>query len=226
MDLRGFGGTMSQRPVRPEHTSSEEGVAMAGKDMKILFAAENTPSAVKMVSDVLTKLDADIFLVDTLEDVHSITAQDQFDVILAAARLSDGQGIDLLQTGIAADTPFILVDDTVDAERVLEAVRLGAADVVHPHHTTDEVISTIDRTVRRGRLCRRDIRRSQRLRKLSSKLIGDRRELRQRVDLICRDLVVAYQRLAEKVVSIPEVGATAADGRWETGDAESSLATE
>jgi len=199
---------------------------MAGREMKILFAAENTQSAVKMVSDVLTKLDADIFLVDTLEDARSITAQNQFDVILAAARISGGQGIDLLQAGIAPDTPFILVEDTVDAERVLKAMRLGAADVVHPHHTTDEVIRTIDRTVRRGRLCRRDIRRSQRLRRLSSKLIGDRRELRQRVDLICRDLVVAYQKLAEKVVGMPEAGVPAADRRWETGDTETSLATE
>lgn len=199
---------------------------MAGKDMRIMFAAENTKATAAMLQDMLTKLDADIFLVDTVEDARSLAAQEQFDVILSAAGLSNGQGLDLLRTGIAADTPFILIEDNLDAERVLEAMRLGAADVVHPQHTADQVISTIDQTVRRGRLCRRDIRRSQRLRRLSSKLIRDRRELRQRVDLICKDLVVAYQRLAEKVVTTPEVSLPSADGRWETEDTNSGLATE
>lgn len=193
---------------------------MAGKDMRIMFAAETTPATMVMLQNAVTKLDADIFQVDTVEDARSLAAQDQFDVILAAAKLSDGQGIDLLRSGIAADTPFILIEDTLDAERVLEAMRLGAADVVHLQHTADQVISTIDRAVRRGRLCRRDIRRSQRLRSMSSKLIRDRRELRQRVDLICKDLVVAYQRLAEKVVTTPEVSISDANGRWETEDIE------
>ena len=37
--------------------------------------------------------------------------------------------------------------------------------------------------------------------------MGDRRELRKRVDVICRDLVQAYQKLAEKVVEIQETTA-------------------
>lgn len=185
---------------------------MAGKDMRIMFAAENTPATMQMLQNAVTKLNADIFLVDTMEDARSLATQEQFDVILAAAKLSDGQGIDLLRTGIAADTPFILIEDTLDAERILEAMRLGAADVVHPQHTADQVISTIEQAVRRGRLCRRNIRRTQRLRRMSSKLIRDRRELRQRVDLICKDLVVAYQRLAEKVVATSEVSVSAAEG--------------
>ena len=199
---------------------------MAGKDMRIMFAAENTPAAANMLQNAVTKLNADIFLVDTVEDARSVAAQEPFDVILAAATLADGRGLDLLRTGIAADIPFVLIEDHLDGERVLEAMRLGATDVVHPQLTPDQVIGTIGRAVRRGRLCRRDIRRSRRLRRLSSKLIRDRRELRQRVDLICRDLVVAYQRLAEKVVTTPEVGVSAGDGRWETEDTGSGLATE
>ncbi len=216
----------SPNPVHPEETSLEEEAIMAGKNMKIMFVAENTPATVEMLQNTVTKLDADLFVVDTVEDARSLAAQEQFDVILATAELSDGRGIDLLQAGIAADTPFILIEDSLDAERVLEAMRLGATDIVHPQHTVDQVMSTIDRAVRRGRLCRRDIRRSQRLRRMSSKLIRDRRELRQRVDLICKDLVVAYRRLAEKVVTTPEVGVSAGDGRWETQDTGSGLATE
>lgn len=199
---------------------------MTGKDMRILFVAQDTPATSALVQHAVMNLDADIVLVDTVEDAKSFVGQGQFDVILAAASLSDGQGIDLLRTPIAADTPFILIEDTLDAGRVLETMRLGAADVVHSQHTAGEVISTIDQAVRRGSLCRRDIRRTQRLRRLSSKLIRDRRELRQRVDLICKDLVVAYQRLAEKVVTTPEVSVSAADGRWETHDTDSGLATE
>jgi hypothetical protein len=41
--------------------------------------------------------------------------------------------------------------------------------------------------------------RHRRLRKLTARIICERRDLRQRIDLICRDFVHAYRRLAQRV---------------------------
>ena len=42
-------------------------------------------------------------------------------------------------------------------------------------------------------------RRYRRLRRLSSRIVRERRDLRQRIDLVCRDFVQAYRRLAQRV---------------------------
>ena len=93
---------------------------------------------------------------------------------------------------------MILIDRDNDPDRLLAALRQGAADVVRPPIDYDYLTRTIRRVVRESRIRRHEARRTQRLRHLSRRLIRDRRELHKRVDLICRDLVVAYRRLAEK----------------------------
>jgi len=72
----------------------------------------------------------------------------------------------------------------------------------------DTLVDSVRRAVRQRRTLHRKTARAKRLRRLSSRLIKDRRELRRRVDLICSDLVGAYQRLAEKVVTVPDVQIT------------------
>jgi hypothetical protein len=42
----------------------------------------------------------------------------------------------------------------------------------------------------------------QRLRRLLRRLLRERRELRQRTELICRDLVGAHRRLVDRVLTI------------------------
>ena len=93
-----------------------------------------------------------------------------------------------------------MLDNQIDAQRVLAALRAGAGDIFTPPYDRHQILTTIRRAVQAKRDRDRRELRTTRLRRLSSRLIRDRRELRQRVDLICRDLVQAYRRLVSKVV--------------------------
>ncbi|MCG8404440.1 MAG: hypothetical protein MI923_04490 [Phycisphaerales bacterium] len=176
---------------------------MTGKDMRIIIAAKDTEAIATLVQHLVTNLNADTTLVDTLEDTRVLADADRFDVVITARHLADGSGLDLLQCREMANLPIILLDDQMDAERILNAMRLGAADVIPAPIDFEHLLMVLRRVVQKQRTDRHEAYRSERLRRLSSRLIQDRRELRKRVDLICNDLVVAYRRLAEKVVAAP-----------------------
>ncbi len=179
---------------------------MTGKDMHILIVADDTEVSATIIQHAVEQLGADVTLVDSISDACAAAASIAFDVVLASARLSDGDATALLEAEDAIAAPVILIDDSLDEERVLTAMRLGAADIICRPIDFDYLTRRIRHLVRAHRRDQHDSRRAARLRSLSSQLIHDRRELRRRVDLICRDLVVAYRRLAEKVVSGPTGG--------------------
>lgn len=174
--------------------------AMTRNDMQILIVAKDSRTIASIASEIVTQLEANITIVDTVEEARLLTATEVYDVVLAHRALEDGRGASLIKPlGI----PVVLIDGRDDAQGAIEAFRAGAADVVDPREGADAVIESIERVVESSRKQHHTLSRNRRLRRVSSRLIKDRRELRQRVDLICRDLVQAYQRLAEKVVSAP-----------------------
>jgi DNA-binding NtrC family response regulator len=175
---------------------------MKAGDMNVLIVAEDSHAVASLARELVLSTAADISIVDTLEDARILSAGKRFDVIVAAAALDDGSGHSLIdREGAGLPIPVIILEETADAADALAAIRAGAADVLTSPYDTDRFIASVRRLGREHRRQRFAAKRSARLRKLTSRVIRDRRELRQRVDLICRDLVVAYRRLAEKVVA-------------------------
>jgi DNA-binding NtrC family response regulator len=172
-------------------------------DMRILIVADNAELIASLTNDVVCNLDANVAIVNSLEEARTVAGPDKFDVILAAEKLPDGGGLELLdEEHPLFDAPVILLDGTLDARRILNALRNGVADVLPRPVDSDHLLTTVRKAVNIHRLRRHTLARSYRLRRISSKLVRDRRELRHRVDLICRDLVGAYRRLAKKVVGL------------------------
>lgn len=191
---------------------------MALKDIHVLIVSGDTEIVAKLAQHIVTTLDARITLVDTLDEARTILASGAFDVVMAAEELADGSGLSLLEEGPGTrDVPFILLGRALDAQSLLSAIRCGVVDVLTLPIETDRLISVTRRVVQAGRERRRQALRTTRLRQLAPRLIRDRRELRQRVDLICHDLVHAYRRLAEKVVHSHDVGRTEpSSGRFDS----------
>jgi DNA-binding NtrC family response regulator len=177
--------------------------AMSTREIQALIAGDDACMVMLLAQHLVTDLGANVTIVDSIEEGARLAASNGFDVIVATQRLSDGTALELVEAaGNATDAPILIVDEAVDAERVLAAMRGGAADIFTPPVDMGAVMNAVEREVEACRRSRALERRAKRLRRISSKLIRDRRELRQRVDLICRDLVGAYRRLAEKVVSL------------------------
>jgi len=172
-------------------------------DMRVLIVADDTEAIALLTSEIVREFNASVTVVNTLEEARAVGEPNRFDLVFAAQRLPDGSGLALLDhaSGVP-DTPMILLDDGLDAKRLLAAMRLGAADVLPTPIDKQHLAAAVRRTVTANRRRRHTAARSGRLRRMSSKLVRDRRELRQRVDLVCRDLVSAYRRLAKKVVGV------------------------
>lgn len=180
---------------------------MTLNNLQILIVADEPDTAAMLATHIMTNLDANVSVVDTIEEAQLMAASEAFDLILAQERLGDGTAIGLAGDSESAPvTPLVIVAPEADVERVRSAFRDGAADVLDSAADGESVLACIDRVVRRCRQNQSRTRRSHRLRRVSTRLIKDRRELRQRVDLICRDVVDAYRRLAEKVVTAPNGG--------------------
>ena len=176
-------------------------------ELKILLVAEDGRESARLAKELFTGLNADISMVDTIEDAVLLTAANTYDAIIASSRLPDGSGRSLLSDGDDSCPPVIILEESNDVEQALAAIRHGAADVLSGPIQPAVFIDSVRRVSKRYRRHRITANRSKRLRKMTSRLVRDRRELRKRVDLICRDLVQAYQKLAEKVVEIQEAAA-------------------
>ena len=176
---------------------------MPHNHLQILIVADEPDVTAMLATHIMTaRDDAHVSVVDTIKEARRLAASDAFDVIVAQERLSDGTALGLVVDADKSNvTPLVVVAPDADVEQVRSTFREGAADVIDSAADGAGLLDCIDRVVTRGRQEQRRGRRGDRLRRVSSRLIKDRRELRQRVDLICRDVVDAYRRLAEKVVA-------------------------
>lgn len=184
---------------------------MTHKAMRILIVAEDGPEAAELIANIVLNIDAEIGHVGTLAEARDAATTNDYDAVVAMQRLPDGMGVELLRAPDPIDLPVILVEDEMVSSRLVSALRHGAADVVPIPVDYDYLTHCLRRIVREHRVGRQEAVRAKRLRRLSSRLVKDRRELRKRVDLICTDIVTAYQRLAEKVVAVMEPGDEGAD---------------
>lgn len=168
---------------------------------QILLVASDDKTVLAVSRNLAARLDANLTIVRTLAEARQVLETAPFDVIVADHDIEDGTGLSLLYDRTTApETPVILLDHAMEARRILDALRAGATDVLHHPFDAERLTTVIRESVRQCRQKRHDRVRTTRLRNLSSQMIQDRRELRKRIDLVCRDLVHAYHRLAEKVV--------------------------
>src|SRR5207244_3710220 len=119
----------------------------------------------------------------------------RFDVLIVESELPDGDGLSLA-AHFGRRRWFMLGHD-LNKAGVIRALRCGARDVFERPLDAAAICERVRKTIDRQRRIRRAARRHARLRELSMRIIKDRRQVRRKVDLVCRDLVGAYRALAE-----------------------------
>lgn len=134
------------------------------------------------------------------EDALRLLHDGAYDLVIIDTATAIGRD-GWIEEVVASGTPIILIEPRIVAEQVLSALRLGVADVLCQPIDFVYLERVVRNAIRRGRTSRQRELRSRRLRTISSRMVKDRRVLRQRIDVLCKDLVVAYRRLAEKVAA-------------------------
>jgi len=169
---------------------------------KILLVQPDPEAVEVLIGAFCRRFDALITCVADAESCLDTDMLEPHDLVVAEWDLEDASGLDLAEHLLTLRSrPVILLADDVDADDALQAMRLGVRDVFPRPISIDELLDSADRALRGHQLHRQHGIRYHRMRKLVRQVIRERRELHQRVDLICRDLVQAQRKLVHKVVA-------------------------
>jgi len=167
-----------------------------------LLLVEDDADVALMLSDHLTRtMPVDVTVVDNAESAVLADQDTPHDVVVADLLLPDVDGLQLIRRlRMQGDHAVILMSGQPTLTWAVEAMRLGCLDLLTKPFDLDRLTQAIKSALEDQAQERRDRIRRHRLRKATSRIIRERRQLRDRVDLLCRDLVRAYRDLARKVV--------------------------
>ncbi len=197
-----------------EHDQTSEVVTAEEMDLltddrnasRVLIVEDDQELAELLAEHLAEALRIEVTVATTCREAVDIELTRPQDLILTDLLLPDGDAIGLLRQlqGITG-AGFVVMSGVPTVGRVVEAMRLGAIDFLSKpfdlSHLTQSVSNALTRLETQSRLHHRYLR----MRKLTKRILRDRRELRGRVDLVCRDLVQAYRRLAKRVVELYEL---------------------
>lgn len=134
----------------------------------------------------------------TLTEARKYLADHTIDLAVIAPQLPDGSGFDLTAelSRMSHTTAKIVISGSEDFAKAQQALRAGADDYlvdgVAPEELSSRVAAALDRKTRD----KAHVQRVERLRRLCKKLNAAREEVSKQVDVLCNDLVIAYQELA------------------------------
>lgn len=176
---------------------------MAKRPPKIALV-EPDPQLVELLVDSLARrFKANLTCVTGAESCLDVDMLNPQDLVIAELALDGSDGLELAGHLMSLGArPIILLADQVTCEQAIDAMRLGVSDLFRKPFPVGEMLDSAERLVRRHRLRRERATRHRRLRTLVRRIIHEHRSLRQRTDLICRDLVGAHRRLVDRVLSV------------------------
>lgn len=144
---------------------------------------------------------------ESLVEARAIIDLEPIDLVLVDLSLPDGDGLDFAAElrGRDADLQTIVITGQPSLERAVEAIRVGAADFLSKPLNLDELNLVVAHALRRRSDSSRRHAKIRRLTHLCKKLNKARHDVTQQVDILCNDLVTAYQELAGQMRQIESV---------------------
>lgn len=188
-------------------TATESGGSESRPQAVRLLIVEDDQDLASLLSEHLAEtLHIEVTLASSCREAVDVELTRPQDLILADLLLPDGDAIGLLRQlhGISS-AGFVLMSGVPTVNRVIEAMRLGAMDFLVKPFDLAQLTATVRDALVRQQNDMQMRQRYLRMRRLAKRILHDRRELRARVDLVCRDLVQAYRRLAKRVVEMYEL---------------------
>jgi len=195
-ERQGRTSTAPQRQAAPEKQQSPK-----------LLIVEDDEDLARLLADHLAEsLRIGVSVAGSVREAVDAELSNPHDLILADLLLPDGDAIALMrQLKDISRASFVLMSGVPTVGRVIEALRLGALDFLTKPFELSYLTAAVNDALARHQRAERLRLRYEKMKRLAKKIIQDRRELRQRVDLVCRDLVQAYRRLAKRVVELYEL---------------------
>ncbi len=145
-----------------------------------------------------------VVAVPSAAEARDYLAGHTVDLAVVDHKLPDGSGIDFTHELSAGTKPTtsVVVADNADLDTVTAAMRAGACDFLVGPVGTEQLRPCLDRAMQRRRRDAAVNRRIRRLRRLCRQLNDARVDVSRQVDILCTDLVTAYQELAAQFQNV------------------------
>ncbi|NOT02228.1 MAG: response regulator [Phycisphaerales bacterium] len=163
------------------------------------------PDAVmlEIVVDVLAEaFQSHVTCAATGADALDLDCIESHHVVLTQLKLPDMSGLALARQIMALrDRPVIVIAENPTVDEMVGAIRAGVADLFTTPVDVERLSDALRTGLARDATNRRQSRREARLRSVIRRVLRDRRQLNQRIELVCRDMVGAHRRLFHRVVA-------------------------
>lgn len=150
---------------------------------------------------ILADLPIDVGFAATTGEARVTLHRDEFDVLLIDTSDTTGDAFELAAEQCAHEAPLqvLMVSRRPSVSTMVRSMRSGAADLLRKPYDPEELVSRLDAAVERAETARHKARRVERLRRICKRLNEAREEVAREVDVLCNDLVNAYEDLAVQV---------------------------
>lgn len=139
--------------------------------------------------------------VKTMSDARTVLSRQSIDLALIREQLPDGSGLDLAAELHRSKRLIrtILLSDQPSLDAAVAAMRAGVSDFIAQPLDLKQLNERVRQVMRKQVKDREQARRVRRLKRACRKLSQARAEVSDQVDVLCNDLITAYQELANQV---------------------------
>lgn len=166
-----------------------------------LLVVDRDPEVGRTLSDFVDRDRFQVHQAQTLAEARGHLAAVTVDLALIDLDLPDGCGMtladELQQRRSSIQT--IMISNDPSLQRAIRAMRVGADDFIVKPFAHEELNDRVHQAVQRRKFELERRRRVRRLKRICKKLNHLRSEVTQQVDILCQDLVTAYQELAQQM---------------------------
>ncbi|MBL0927649.1 MAG: response regulator [Phycisphaerales bacterium] len=201
--------TNADREVRPGEPARPAGTPE--KPARVL-CVDGEPGAADLVADSLHAASLCCDRATTLGQARRLLDAHDYDVMVIDVRQLDGSPFDLIREQAEAGRPVrsVLTCTRPNVRLSVDAMRCGAVDLLVKPIVAGELLQRLTLAVEQARRLRRESKRLERLKRMCRRLHQDRAEVSRQVDVLCNDLVEAYEELAGRRAPDEEPAAPAA----------------
>lgn len=168
-----------------------------------ILLAEDDPRILEMlVRGIVDRFDAHLTCVGSAEDALDVEVVEPHDIVVTELALPGMDGLTLARHLMELnDHPVILLAEEPGLSHAVEALRLGVCDLFPKPFAVDDLLASMERALTRARKTHQLRVKHKNLRRLVRRVLGERRDLNRRIELICKDLVGAHRRLVQRVLA-------------------------
>lgn len=173
---------------------------MAERPVEILLVEQDSQLAEMISEHLQAAMWCEVTLCPTADEAIREELTTRHEVVLADLRLPDADGLTLVrELRMTNPAPVILLADQPTLDDAREAIRLKVTELLVKPFDLADLSCLVESAVESERVARRQRRRYRQARRIARRIVEERQDLHLRMDLICRDFVQAYRRLAQKV---------------------------